>query len=128
MTEVVKSEGNETAKEEIVFSKLKTLSLVDLDSLTSFYSGDYTFKFPSSEDLFVIGCPKMDIFTTGELSTPTRVDVMYSQGGKEQRAMVILTQPYNNYTKKRYIYVLSEWIRNSCNDNYFTIIRLSIDN
>ncbi|KAL9429737.1 hypothetical protein AB3S75_031538 [Citrus x aurantiifolia] len=81
MTQVVKSEGNQLAKEEIVFSKLKRLSLVDLDSLTSFCSGNYIFKFPSLEYLFVVGCPKMNIFTTGELSTPPRVDVMYRDTG-----------------------------------------------
>ncbi|KAH9670284.1 Disease resistance protein [Citrus sinensis] len=81
LTQVVKSEGNELAKEEIVFSKLKTLALADLYSLTSFCSGNYIFKFPSLEDLFVIGCPKMKIFTIGELSTPPRVNVMYRNRG-----------------------------------------------
>ncbi|XP_024037300.1 disease resistance protein RPS2 isoform X1 [Citrus clementina] len=81
MTQVVKSEGNQLAREEIVFNKLKMLSLLDLDSLTSFCSGNYIFKFPSLEVLFVVGCPKMNIFTTGELSTPPRVDVMYRNRG-----------------------------------------------
>ncbi|KAH9733874.1 Disease resistance protein [Citrus sinensis] len=80
MTQVVISEGNELVKEEIVFNKLKTLSLADLDSLTSFCSGNYIVNFPSLEDLFVIGCPKMNIFTTGELSTRPRVDVSCWRG------------------------------------------------
>ena len=81
MTQVVKSEGNQLAREEIVFNKLKMLSLFNLDSLTSFCSGNYIFKFPSLEVLFVVGCPKMNIFTTGELSTPPRVEVMYRNRG-----------------------------------------------
>ncbi|KAH9688942.1 Disease resistance protein [Citrus sinensis] len=84
MTQVVVSE-EDGAEDEIVFSKLKTLSLLDLDSLTSFYSGNYTFKFPSLQDLEVIGCPKMKIFTTGELCTPPRVNVWYGEGDGECR-------------------------------------------
>lgn len=73
---------DESAKEEIVFSKLKSLALFDLDSLPSFCSSNYIFNFPSSEDLLVIGCPKMNVLTTGELITePRGVDVMYRNGG-----------------------------------------------
>lgn len=81
MTEVVTGDENRAAnpKEEIVFTKLKSLFLVDLDSLTSFCSANYTFKFPSLQDLDVIGCPKMTIFTTGELCTPPRVNVCYGE-------------------------------------------------
>ncbi|KAH9686639.1 AAA domain-containing protein [Citrus sinensis] len=79
MTEVIISDEDETAnlKEEIVFSKLSALSLFDLDSLTSFSSGNYAFKLPSLQDLWVIGCPKMKLFTKGELSTPLRLNVRY---------------------------------------------------
>ncbi|GAY66750.1 hypothetical protein CUMW_251280 [Citrus unshiu] len=73
MTEVVTNDKDGVEKEEIVFRKLKTLELFDLDSLTSFCSANYTFKFPSLQDLYVIGCPKMKIFTTGESITPPRL-------------------------------------------------------
>ncbi|KAF2294542.1 hypothetical protein GH714_012397 [Hevea brasiliensis] len=59
-----------TAKNEIVFSKMKTLQLEDLQSLTSFCLGSYTFKFPSLEQLTVRKCPKLRIFTAGVSSTP----------------------------------------------------------
>ncbi|KAH9686643.1 putative disease resistance protein [Citrus sinensis] len=72
MTEVVINDKDGVEKEEIVFRKLKTLDLLDLDSLTSFCSANYTFKFPSLQDLWVIGCPKMKIFTTGESITPLK--------------------------------------------------------
>ncbi|KAH9686633.1 Disease resistance protein [Citrus sinensis] len=79
MTEVVTNDKDGVEKEEIVFRKLKTLELFDLDSLTSFCSANYTFKYPSLQDLHVIGCPKMKIFTTGESITPPRVNVWYGE-------------------------------------------------
>ena len=87
MTEVVVCDEYETAniKEEIVFSKLITLSLFDLDSLTSFSSANYTFKFPCLQDLSVIGCPKMKIFTKGESTTPLRVNVRYGRSEDKVR-------------------------------------------
>ncbi|KAH9752711.1 Disease resistance protein [Citrus sinensis] len=85
MTEVVINDKDGVEKEEIVFSKLKTLGLFDLDSLTSFCSANYTFKFPSLEYLDVIGCPKMKIFTTGESITPLRVNVCYGETADQRR-------------------------------------------
>ncbi|GAY66751.1 hypothetical protein CUMW_251290 [Citrus unshiu] len=87
MTEIIISDEDETAnlKEEIVFSKLSALSLFDLDSLTSFSSGNYAFKLPSLQDLWVIGCPKMKIFTKGELSTPLRLNVWYGMSDDKLR-------------------------------------------
>ncbi|KAJ4713098.1 Disease resistance protein [Melia azedarach] len=52
MTEVVSDDGD-GAKDEIVFSELKDLSLFDLKSLTSFCSGNCTFSFPSLEQVKV---------------------------------------------------------------------------
>ncbi|KAH9754946.1 Disease resistance protein [Citrus sinensis] len=68
-------------KEEIVFSKLRYIGLLDLENLTSFCSGaaNYTIKFPSLEDLSVTGCRNMKIFTTGDLVTPKRVNVWFSE-------------------------------------------------
>ncbi|GAY65723.1 hypothetical protein CUMW_243250 [Citrus unshiu] len=85
MTEVVINDKDGVEKEEIVFSKLKTLELFDLDSLTSFCSANYTFKFPSLQNLWVIGCPKMKIFTTGESITPLRVNVRYGETADQRR-------------------------------------------
>ncbi|KAH9752627.1 Disease resistance protein [Citrus sinensis] len=85
MTEVVINDKDGVEKEEIVFRKLKRLELFDLDSLTSFCSANYTFKFPSLQDLSVIGCPKLKIFTTGESSTPPRVNVWYGETSNQRR-------------------------------------------
>ncbi|KAF2294487.1 hypothetical protein GH714_011871 [Hevea brasiliensis] len=56
--------------DEIVFSKMKTIELKDLQSLTSFCLGSYTFNFPSLEQLSVHKCPKLRIFTAGVSSSP----------------------------------------------------------
>ncbi|KDO48645.1 hypothetical protein CISIN_1g044424mg, partial [Citrus sinensis] len=93
MTEVVVSDQEEDGapnlelKQEVVFSKLKRLDLCDLDSLTSFCPANYAFKFPSLQDLSVIGCPKLKIFTTGteELRTPPRVNVWYGERDDQLR-------------------------------------------
>ncbi|KAH9686674.1 Disease resistance protein [Citrus sinensis] len=85
MTEVVINDKDGVEKEEIVFSKLKTLELFDLDSLTSFCSANYTVKLPSLQNLWVIGCPKMKIFTTGESITPLRVNVRYGETADQRR-------------------------------------------
>lgn len=53
----------EAATNEITFSKLKSLSLSYLPSLTSFCLVNYTFRFPSLEELTVRGCPSMKIFS-----------------------------------------------------------------
>ncbi|XP_024039424.1 disease resistance protein At4g27190 [Citrus clementina] len=85
MTEVVTNDKDGVEKEEIVFRKLKTLALRDLDSLTSFCYANYTFRFPSLEYLGVTGCPKMKIFTTGESITPPRVNVQYGETLNQRR-------------------------------------------
>ncbi|KAL5823718.1 hypothetical protein ACOSQ4_021618 [Xanthoceras sorbifolium] len=70
MTEVVVDEGARTEDHEINFRKLKSLCLMHLSRLTSFCSLNYTLNFPSLEDLFVVNCPKMKIFTSGVAITP----------------------------------------------------------
>ncbi|XP_031252470.1 uncharacterized protein LOC116110378 [Pistacia vera] len=69
MVEIVANTGD-VEKDEIVFSKLKYLSLSRLESLKSFCSGNHTFKFPALKDMMVNECPKMNTFSRGLLSTP----------------------------------------------------------
>ncbi|KAI9184865.1 hypothetical protein LWI28_001922 [Acer negundo] len=68
--EVVGNHGDVT-DDEIIFPKLKRLSLRDLPSLTSFCSWKVTLQFPSLEELIVVKCPQMKIFSQGVLHTPT---------------------------------------------------------
>ncbi|KAJ4721542.1 NB-ARC domain-containing disease resistance protein [Melia azedarach] len=86
MTEVVVVAAAAAASEAdtIIFCKLNSLSLLNLESLASFCSGNCRFKFSSLEDLLVVHCPQMKIFSEGELSTP-RVEVRYGKGANEWR-------------------------------------------
>ncbi|KAF2287595.1 hypothetical protein GH714_001446 [Hevea brasiliensis] len=82
LTEVVADEQDGTT-EEISFSKLKTLKLFDLSSLTSFCKGNCIFQFPSLEQVIVGICPKMMIFSPGSLSTPNLKGIQSSKSSSE---------------------------------------------
>ncbi|KAG4128052.1 hypothetical protein ERO13_D10G253550v2, partial [Gossypium hirsutum] len=68
MTEIVANEGD--YHQTIVVRNLKCLQLSNLESLTSFCPGSYTFNFLCLEEVVVEGCPKLKIFSEGVLSTP----------------------------------------------------------
>ncbi|XP_043814221.1 uncharacterized protein LOC110618956 isoform X2 [Manihot esculenta] len=70
LTEIIGGVEEDGSTEEIVFSKMKTLKLKDLQNLTCFCLGSYTFNFPSLEQVNVFRCPKLRIFTVRKLSTP----------------------------------------------------------
>ncbi|XP_016712074.1 uncharacterized protein [Gossypium hirsutum] len=67
MREVIANDGDE--------KELKCLELYDLQNLKSFCSGNYTLKFPSSDELYVSKCPAMENFCNGALSTPKLQEV-----------------------------------------------------
>ncbi|XP_044482373.1 uncharacterized protein LOC123208847 [Mangifera indica] len=69
MVEVLATEGD-IENGEIVFKKLKYLTLSGIESLTHFYYGNYTLKFPFLEILLVHGCSKMKTFSREGLSMP----------------------------------------------------------
>ncbi|XP_044470810.1 uncharacterized protein LOC123199790 isoform X3 [Mangifera indica] len=69
MVEVLATEGD-IENGEIVFKKLNHLCLSGMESLTHFYSGNYTLKFPFLEYLDVRGCSKMKTFSREGLSMP----------------------------------------------------------
>ncbi|TXG65311.1 hypothetical protein EZV62_006586 [Acer yangbiense] len=68
LTEVIGNHGD-VIEDEIIFRKLKSLDLLGLPSLTSFYSLNCTLKFPSLETLTVTRCPNLKIFSLGDLTT-----------------------------------------------------------
>ncbi|XVF06201.1 hypothetical protein REPUB_Repub06bG0027000 [Reevesia pubescens] len=63
--EIIACEGDELMN-GIAFPKLKYLELQHLPSLTSFYTGNSTFHLPSSVELIVRECPKLENFSKGE--------------------------------------------------------------
>ncbi|KAG4122484.1 hypothetical protein ERO13_D11G270000v2 [Gossypium hirsutum] len=67
--EIVAKEKDD-AKDLVSFSKLKFLVLHYLPNLSSFCSDEYSFQFPSLEQVIVRQCPKLKIFCQGVLSTP----------------------------------------------------------
>uniref|UniRef100_A0A6N2LFS4 Disease resistance protein At4g27190-like leucine-rich repeats domain-containing protein n=1 Tax=Salix viminalis TaxID=40686 RepID=A0A6N2LFS4_SALVM len=78
VTEIVASNGDE-AGNEIIFRKLQSLKLDCLESLTSFCSVDFTFRFPCLTEVIVTNCPKMMTFSPGILSTPKLRKVWLSE-------------------------------------------------
>ncbi|MBA0687345.1 hypothetical protein Goari_014892, partial [Gossypium aridum] len=67
--EIVAKEKDD-AKDLVSFSKLKFLVLHYLPNLSSFCSEEYSFQFPSLEQVIVRQCHKLEIFCQGVLSTP----------------------------------------------------------
>ncbi|KAL4378818.1 hypothetical protein GQ457_02G035720 [Hibiscus cannabinus] len=65
---------------DIIFSRLKSLELVNLPRLNSFCSGNYTFGFPCLEELVVCGCPELEVFCKGALNAPLLQSVEYGKG------------------------------------------------
>ncbi|XP_022719743.1 uncharacterized protein LOC111277594 [Durio zibethinus] len=80
MIEEIIARGSDDVMDGIVFSQLKSLELRCLPSLSSFCSGNCAFGFPSLEELIMGQCPKMEIFTTGELSTPMLQGIQSTEG------------------------------------------------
>ncbi|KAG8661241.1 hypothetical protein MANES_02G215610v8 [Manihot esculenta] len=76
LKEIVANDGDEIElKEDIIFSKLKTLELHYLPSLVCFCSSEHNFKFPSLKNVTVKQCPKLQVFSKGVLSTSSLLGV-----------------------------------------------------
>ncbi|KAK8633712.1 hypothetical protein V6N13_014551 [Hibiscus sabdariffa] len=65
---------------DIIFSRLKSLELVNLPRLKSFCSGNHTFGFPCLEEVIVSGCPELERFCKGVLNVPLLQSVEYGNG------------------------------------------------
>ncbi|KAI4353802.1 hypothetical protein L6164_002728 [Bauhinia variegata] len=68
--EIIAKEGDEPSLDEMIFGKLKTLSLISLPSLLSFYTGNAILNFPSLETVIIHGCPWMKLFSQGVINAP----------------------------------------------------------
>ncbi|EOY11234.1 NB-ARC domain-containing disease resistance protein, putative [Theobroma cacao] len=64
----------------IIFSQLWYLELGGLPSLSRFCSGNYSLGFPSLENVITRQCPKMEIFSKGELSAPKLQEIKSTEG------------------------------------------------
>ncbi|GKV44775.1 hypothetical protein SLEP1_g51930, partial [Rubroshorea leprosula] len=64
---------DEDVKDVIVFIQLKCLLLRGLPRLASFCSWYCGFEFASLEEVIVMGCPNMQIFSQGECSTTNKL-------------------------------------------------------
>ena len=70
LREIIANEEDE-AQTEITFNKLESLTLDCLTSLASFNSSaTCTIKCPSLEDVIVIKCPVMKVFSRGDVGAP----------------------------------------------------------
>jgi len=67
--EIAKKEDEDDC-DEIIFERLRTLSLNCLPRVQSFLSGNATLQFPCLENANVIDCPNMKTFSEGVLNAP----------------------------------------------------------
>ncbi|XP_065853539.1 uncharacterized protein [Euphorbia lathyris] len=82
VTEILSHERGEIQSQfEIVLSKLESLKLHNLKSLTSFFSSEcITLKFPSLKEVVVAQCPMMKFFCEGVHSAPKLKRVYITEG------------------------------------------------
>ncbi|GKV01645.1 hypothetical protein SLEP1_g14184 [Rubroshorea leprosula] len=71
--------GDDDVRNDIIFTKLKSLQLKCLPRLASFCLGNCNFEFSSLKDVIVMGCPNMMTFTGGEVSTPNLQKVKFTE-------------------------------------------------
>ncbi|GLU09184.1 hypothetical protein SLE2022_260570 [Rubroshorea leprosula] len=71
--------GDDDVKNDIIFTKLKSLQLKCLPRLASFCLGNCNFELSSLEDVIVMGCPNMMTFSGGEVSTPNLQKVKFTE-------------------------------------------------
>ncbi|XP_017984303.1 PREDICTED: uncharacterized protein LOC18586575 [Theobroma cacao] len=80
MLERIIASTSDEVMDAIIFSKLESLELDGLPSLSRFCSGNYTFEFPSLKEVIMRRYPKMEIFSKGELSTPKLRGIQSTEG------------------------------------------------
>ncbi|XP_044482461.1 uncharacterized protein LOC123208896 isoform X2 [Mangifera indica] len=84
--EIVENERDATSSsEQVVFNNLNKLSLKNLEFLSFFCSGNYSFNFPSLEELIIEKCSNMKSFCQGMLSTPMLHKINYERTEVENK-------------------------------------------
>ncbi|XP_044483557.1 probable disease resistance protein At4g27220 isoform X2 [Mangifera indica] len=102
LTEIVKNEGDGTTNAKIVFNNLNKLSFKRLKSLICFCSGNYSFSFPSLEELIIEDCPNLGIFCQGSLCTPKLDKVIYKFEYENEREVEIGDNDLNTTIQQEY--------------------------
>ncbi|MED6158201.1 hypothetical protein PIB30_030586 [Stylosanthes scabra] len=74
-------ESSKHAEEEIIFEKLKTLSLHSLPRLGKFYNGNIALNFLSLEKISLIKCRRMESFCEGTVSVNKWSTIEWVGGG-----------------------------------------------
>ncbi|XP_028769764.1 uncharacterized protein LOC114727230 [Neltuma alba] len=78
---VTKQKGEDDEDKEILFCKLKFLKLDQIPALKRFCGHNYTFRFPSLDQVIIINCPTLKIFSPGLIDTPSLKSVQLLQDG-----------------------------------------------
>ena len=91
MTQIIASTEAE-ARDDISFSQLKSLELHQLPSLTSFYLGKCTIKFPLLKEVIVTECPELESFSNGVSSTPMLHGVKLAEKYERNQSDELVTQ------------------------------------
>ncbi|XP_054781980.1 uncharacterized protein LOC129289203 [Prosopis cineraria] len=81
------AKGDGLDQDEIKFENLKKLYLHSLPRLDSFYTGRSSMKFPSLEQVSILNCSQMKIFSPVDIYAPANVTVIY-YGNNNVRAMM----------------------------------------
>ncbi|XP_061366129.1 uncharacterized protein LOC133309383, partial [Gastrolobium bilobum] len=81
---VVNGKEDET-NNEIAFRSLQTLELISLPRLRRFCSCNCFIKFPLLEEVVVKECPRMEIFSLGDTSTPNLQEVQIEENNEKSR-------------------------------------------
>ena len=82
LEDVVNGKEDKT-NNEISFCSLETLELASLPRLRRFCSSKCFIQFPSLEEVVVKECPRMEIFSLGDISTPDLQKVQIEENNKE---------------------------------------------
>ncbi|XP_062083067.1 disease resistance protein At4g27190-like [Humulus lupulus] len=70
----------ESEHHEFIFQRLEELTLLDLPSLESFYSGNEVMSFPNLKKISLEGCPEMRRFSHGNICTSALFDTVEAEG------------------------------------------------
>ncbi|KAI4297471.1 hypothetical protein L6164_037360 [Bauhinia variegata] len=83
MLQEIVAKVEDDIEDEVSFRQLESLKLMSLSNLSSFCSGNINFDFPYLQEVIVTQCPKMNIFSQGEIKSTRLRNVRH---GKEDQS------------------------------------------